>query len=100
MKRFSSAHFSKFLKLIVGQNSEKFPQIPVVCVCVRLQSPSKSHATSLNMTLLLAKWILWTTEPFYILNAKEIPKNTKYSRNVKILKTRENEKRCSIGKCT
>ena len=41
---------------------------------------------------------LRTTELFYILNANETPKNTRYSRNDNILKARENEKRCAMGK--
>ena len=64
---------------------------------LRVSTPSKSHATPLNKTLLLAKWIFMNYRPFHI-NANETLNETKYSRIDKILQTRENEKRCFMGK--
>ena len=88
-------HFFHLLKSRLENVARKFPQIPLVCMCVHLQ----------NLTLCSWIWLCcWlngysrTTEPLYVLNAIENPINIKYSRNDKILKTRENEKRCSMGK--
>ena len=68
---------------------------------LRVRTPSKSQATPLNMTLLIAKWMFMNCRTILnILNAKETLKNTntRYSRNYHNLKTRGNEKRCSMGK--
>ena len=72
-------------------------KIPPDSPSLRVSTPSKSHATPLNETLLLAKWIFMNYRPFYI-NANETPNDTKYSRIDNILQTRENEKRCFMGK--
>ena len=66
---------------------------------LRVRTPSKSHATALDMTLLLAKSLdIYELQNHVIFLMQTTLKNTKYSRNDKILKTRENEKRCSLGK--
>ena len=72
-------------KMSFGKCHQK---IPPDFPSLRVSTPSKSHATPLNKTLLLAKWIFMNYRPFYI-NANETPNDTIYSRIDKILQTRE-----------
>ena len=107
-----------FIEMSFGKCCQKIPPDSLVCMCVHLQNLTLRpwiqlccwlkpgfHIVVSVVPVVRKKFIgqiqlgyLRTTELFYILNANETPKNTRYSRNDKILKTRENEKRCSMGK--
>ena len=68
-----------FRKCPLGYVARKFPQLPLI----------SRHAPEYDFSCCWLSGNLWATELLCILSANETPKNTKYSRYEKILKTRE-----------